>query len=121
MKVIRQKVDHHGDEDDPQNIRNNPEQELPEIRVILRLELAPQDDKGEDAAHDAEDSDEKGVDDQEHEGLSVLETDAVAEPRTVVVHHEDAALACAAVMGSFGFENLADQAVSVVNLRLLSI
>lgn len=115
VEMVGQEIDHDPHEDDSQNVRNDPDDELADIAELLIFELSSEQHQREDTPEHAEDSHEKGVNNQQHERFSILEADAIAEPRAVVVHHQHTALACRAVMSPFGFEHLADETVSAIS------
>ena len=87
IKMVCQKIDHHSHKHDPQDIGDDPQDELPEMSVVLLFHLSPDDHQGVDAPDDPEYPHEEGVDDQKHESFTISESDAVAEPWTVMVHH----------------------------------
>lgn len=57
---------------------------------------------------------ENGAEDdvEEHleEEFTVLEANAIVDPWAMMVHVEDASIACGAVVAAFGFEDVADEA-----------
>lgn len=55
---------------------------------------------------------DESISQEEHEELVVEETDAVVDPRTVVVHLEDAAGAYAAVVRAVGLDQYASVTVA---------
>jgi hypothetical protein len=50
---------------------------------------------------------------EEKKELMVCEADTVADPRTVMIHLENASIALSAMMGTFGFYELAHEAVAI--------
>jgi hypothetical protein len=55
---------------------------------------------------------QKNVDQKKHEKLPVPESNAIVNPRAVMVHIEDTPIASRAVMAAFGLENVAHQTVT---------
>ena len=56
--------------------------------------------------------DKQNVNKEKQEILAVPKSNAIVDPRTVVVHVEDTSVADGAVMTAFGFEDVAHKAVS---------
>jgi hypothetical protein len=65
----------------------------------------------DDSCEDADNTDE-GVEDEQEEELSVFKTDAVVDPRAVMIHIQDTSVADGAMVASFRFEYMADETIS---------
>ena len=115
--LLTEEIDHYSNEDDSKNICNDSYQKLPEIGVVFILQFSAQNNQGENTTDDTEHSHKECINNQKHKSFSIFETDAVAQPWTMMIHHQDTSLASTTVMGSFGFEDLTNQAVSLINIR----
>lgn len=54
----------------------------------------------------------KNVDQQEQEVFAVPEANAIVDPWAMMIHVQDASIACRAMMASFRFEHIAHQAIA---------
>ena len=56
--------------------------------------------------------DDQNVDEKKYEELAIPEANAIVDPRAVMVHVENAAIARGTMMATLGFEDVAHQAVT---------
>ena len=67
---------------------------------------------GEGHSDGNEVGDDQHVDEKEDEEFAIPETDAVVDPRAVVIHVEDTPVAATAVMAPLWLENIAHEAIT---------
>lgn len=91
---------HHSQHDDPH------------VRMLLLLSALGEEEVLDDAMGN-QDAVDVRVEEEQHEELVVCEPDAVVDPRTVVVHLEDASVADAAVVAAVRFDFATFLTVSV--------